>query len=186
MIDSYFTKDLCVLCEYMYRKGAYDSVLSIDKPKVNELYQRYDEYTTFQLLDDEVIYMNNYSFYLDKLIVYMNKFGCSYLRKILNTKLGKKYNKGICVMAEYSYRRGLKDGCRADVENTVRWFETMDRSRVFKKLLSPGSFTLFEYRDWIKYHCAIAMRDISNDEVSKQVNRIRKSIYYAIMEDQIE
>lgn len=181
--NSYFTKDLCVLCEFMYRKGAYDSVLATDKSKVNELYQRYDGYSTFQFLDEEVIYFENYDLYLDRITVYMNKFNCTYLRKFLNSDLGKKYSKGVCVMAEYSYRRGIKDGCKADVEYTVKWYESLERSRTYKKLLSKGAFNLLEHKDWTKYHCAIAMSDILNQNVKKQVNRIRKAIHKSIKED---
>lgn len=188
MIDSnYFARDLCILCECLYRKGAYDSATEENKTIVNNIYQRAD-YDTLQFVECPPIPLKKYDRYLDILFVYMNKHGCTYLSRILKTKGSGRFAKGVCLLAEYTYRRGLRDGKKATPEAATHLYESFGKGnyKIFKKLLSKGSFSLIEYKDWLKYHCGLLSNSLYETKFISQVDKVRNLIYDSLTRDYIE
>lgn len=120
--------DLSKICEYMYRKGVYDSGMCGDPLEIDETINRDYRLTTYKMLNEDAIDEKKCSVFIDNLVVISNRLNAntwrdfvlfSTMRNIIAIK------KEMATLIDYFYQLGLKDGLTITKDECIEFYESV-------------------------------------------------------------
>ncbi len=158
-------KDLANICEFTYRKGVADAASSGDFMFALDIADRADDYTTFRFMHDQ--YGQNLSLpqYEDYICMISPNFKANNIKALL--RYGKNsgpLRKSICIMVDFYYRKGLRDGVGVSKTDGVEFLEELKRTMNHNRL----DGTRQSKKDWIE-EIKYAANTVSNLQKSKNM-----------------
>ena len=155
MNDYEILKDLTKLCEYMYRRGIYDSALCGDIYTVNEVADREDgEFMTYQFLNGMMYESNKvgWEHYADEIILIAGRLMANHFRAFMRHKRGENaLKKEMLFLIDRFYRKGLRHGLKRHKNDAIDFFEDVKYGAKHPCYLGGSSYSMSQYIDMMQH-----------------------------------
>lgn len=145
-------RDVCALCEYMFRLGALDSATLCDPSESIAFAQREDGYQELSFLDGRRL---EYPVYIDKLIMLSHsgpRLG-SFVRFMRWYGLDMFIKKGICHICDFYYRKGVKYGARMTLAEARNFIESIGKGRTHERNDGSVKLSHIAFIECVKSEC---------------------------------
>lgn len=146
--------DLAKMCEYMYRKGVYDSGMNGDPTEVMEIVERDNWLTSYKMIDVDEISDSKFQIQIDNLIVISNNMNCPSFRNfMLFATRQKREKREILTLLDTYYRTGLEHGLTIKKDDCTSFFENLGRGNQHYCLKRKSKLKRDAMIDDMKKHC---------------------------------
>lgn len=146
--------DLSKVCEYMYRKGLYDSGCSGDPAEIREITERDDILTTYKVMNKTEINEKNHSIFVDELVVISNKLRAQEWREfMIYAKRSNAIKKEMLTLIDQYYMDGLKDGLTISKDECIDLYESVKYGAVHYCVKRKTILNRNEFIDDMKSKC---------------------------------
>lgn len=170
------------VCEYVYRKGVADAATCGDTFTIMEMANRDDHYTTLQFLTENFGRPLSYEHYKDFLVLFSSKIRSNELRGFLTFMRGAtSLKKAICTVADYMYRRGLREGSGKSRESAMDYFLGYSKASKLERLDAPTQ-TKMQWIEEIKHTANNIYNTHNFYEIPTSMNKLSVFIGNSILE----
>ena len=153
MVSLSVIRDVCALCEYMFRLGALDSAKLCDPAESLAFAEKEDGYQQLSFLSDGR--KLDYVVYIDKLIMlshYGPRLG-SFVRFMRTYGLDMLIKKGICHICDFYYRKGVKYGAKMSLSEAHKFLNDIGKGRTHERNDGSAKLTHMAFMECIKSEC---------------------------------